>query len=123
MISTIRNTAYSAIGHTKRWLRIIILTTVPVFPVVCCAIMVALQISQKPLLINLENTSQATFAKDGALLRISLTGDEKYRLFTPLSLISPDVISATIKYEDRWFWYHPGVNILSIIRASFDNLT
>jgi len=82
----------------------------------------ALQLSPKPLLLNTENVSQATLAKDGTLLRISLTGDEKYRLFTPLSSISPGVVAATVAYEDRWFWYHPGVNLLSIIRASIHNV-
>lgn len=71
----------------------------------------------KPLLANPENSSRAVLNRDGALVQITLTGDEKYRLWTPLEEISKEAIAATLRYEDRWFWYHPGVNPLSILRA------
>ncbi len=40
----------------------------------------------------------------------------------------PDQVSwlylqALIAYEDRWFYYHPGINPLAICRAFFQNLT
>ncbi|MEN8142870.1 MAG: penicillin-binding protein 1C [Thermodesulfobacteriota bacterium] len=31
-------------------------------------------------------------------------------------------MEALINYEDRWFWYHPGVNPFSLIRASWQML-
>ncbi|OMH34058.1 penicillin-binding protein 1C [Motiliproteus sp. MSK22-1] len=42
----------------------------------------------------------------------------------PISLqqVSPLYLEALLTYEDRWFWYHPGVNPLALIRASFQNL-
>jgi len=77
----------------------------------------------KPLLANRENSSRAVLNRDGGLVQVTLTGDEKYRLWTPLSEISPELIDATIRYEDRWFWYHPGINPFAILRAIGHNLT
>ena len=77
----------------------------------------------KPLLANRENSSRAVLNRDGVLIQVTLTGDEKYRLWTPLTEISPAVIDATISYEDRWFWYHPGINPFAILRAIGHNLT
>lgn len=35
--------------------------------------------------------------------------------------VSPLYIEALLNYEDRWFWSHPGVNPLSIVRAAWQN--
>lgn len=39
-----------------------------------------------------------------------------------LRQVSPQYLTALIHYEDRWFWHHPGVNPVAIIRASWQNL-
>jgi len=57
--------------------------------------------------------------RNGVILRIALTHDEKYRIFTPLENISPHMIEATLLYEDRRFYDHSGVNFLSIFRAMY----
>ena len=62
-------------------------------------------------------------SRDGELLRISLTPDDKYRLYTPLDEISPYVRHATILYEDRFFKYHPGVNPVALARATIDYIS
>ena len=36
--------------------------------------------------------------------------------------ISPDLVKTTLTYEDRYFYEHPGVNPLSLIRASVQSL-
>ncbi|WP_026317653.1 penicillin-binding protein 1C [Algicola sagamiensis] len=36
--------------------------------------------------------------------------------------VSPLYIQALLTYEDRWFWYHPGVNPLSLARATWQNI-
>jgi|APTNR8051073442_1049403.scaffolds.fasta_scaffold02042_11 penicillin-binding protein 1C len=54
---------------------------------------------------------------EGKVLHLTLTQEGRYRLFTPLHDISPDVIEATLWHEDRQFRHHPGVNPLSILRA------
>ena len=65
----------------------------------------------------------AYMSRDGELLRISLTPDDKYRLYTPLDEISPYVRHATILYEDRFFKYHPGVNPVALARATIDYIS
>lgn len=39
-----------------------------------------------------------------------------------LQQVSPLYLDALLTYEDRWFWYHPGVNPFSILRATLQNL-
>lgn len=55
--------------------------------------------------------------RDGNLLRLALTQDHKYRLHTRVADIPPRALEAILAYEDRWFWQHPGVNMLALIRS------
>lgn len=55
--------------------------------------------------------------REGCLLRVTLTRDDKYRIFTPLEKISPRLIAATLRHEDRWFENHAGINPVSSLRA------
>lgn len=61
--------------------------------------------------------SRAYYDRDGDLLRLTLAGDERYRLFTPLGAIAPAMVEATLLYEDRHFHAHPGVNPAALARA------
>lgn len=65
---------------------------------------------------------RAVYAEHHQLLRLSLSQDGKYRLYTPLSSISPELISATLLQEDQYFRYHPGVNPISLMKAVFHTL-
>lgn len=71
----------------------------------------------KPPLLDGVNFSTAVLDRHGTLLRLSLSADEKYRVFTPLDEISGDLKEATLLYEDRHFYRHPGVNPLALVRA------
>jgi penicillin-binding protein 1C len=66
--------------------------------------------------------SQAIYDKDGNLLRAFLSSDEKWRLPCCLSEISPYLKKAVITVEDRFFFYHPGINPWSLIRALYLNV-
>ncbi|MBO4369079.1 MAG: penicillin-binding protein 1C, partial [Desulfovibrio sp.] len=55
--------------------------------------------------------------RKGRILRITVTKDEKYRLYTPLESIPSWALNRVIAYEDKWFWQHPGVNIASLVRS------
>jgi penicillin-binding protein 1C len=61
--------------------------------------------------------STAVYDREGHLLKLTLTQDEKYRLYTPLSQISKQLIEATLLQEDRYFYRHFGVNPLSLCKA------
>ena len=73
-----------------------------------------------PPLLSDTHFGRAYFDRNGKLLRITLSADDKYRLYTPLDKISPDVQRATILYEDKYFKYHIGINPISLIRATIN---
>lgn len=70
-----------------------------------------------PLLSN-TNFGKAYFDSNDNLLRITLSADDKYRLYTPLSEISDHIKNATILYEDKYFKYHIGVNPIALLKAT-----
>ncbi len=61
--------------------------------------------------------SQAVYDRNGKLLRLTLSRDEKYRLWLPLKAISPVLVKATLLHEDKWFRFHPGVSPSALFRA------
>ncbi len=73
----------------------------------------------KPPLLEGTGFSRAVFARDGQLLRLTLAGDQAYRLFTPLSDIPASLKEAVLLHEDRHFYSHLGVNPVSMLRAFF----
>ena len=85
--------------------------------VLAATVWIVAGLQPKPLLVNKEGFSQAVFDRDGHLLRLTLSSDEKYRLWVPLPEIPPAMIEATLLQEDAYFRWHRGVNPLSILRA------
>lgn len=81
-----------------------------------------LALSPKPPLLDGVPFSPLVLDRDGNLLRMGLSGDEKYRVRVRLHEIAPETVRAVLLYEDRHFYGHPGVNPLSLIRASADML-
>ncbi len=60
--------------------------------------------------------------RNGKLLRVTLSADQKFRIWTPLEEISPDLIDATLRYEDKYYARHPGVNPIALARGAADLL-
>lgn len=54
-------------------------------------------------------------------LRAFPDGSGIWRYPITIDQVSPDYINAVLGYEDRWFYYHPGINPFSIIRAAVQN--
>src|SRR5438132_8417093 len=73
----------------------------------------------KPPLLDGISFSQCVRDRDGKLLRITLTSDQKFRVWTSLRDISPELIDATLQYEDKYFARHPGVNPIALLRSGF----
>lgn len=90
-------------------------TTAVAIAMIALGLVVARAVSE-PIL---ETTTFSTRVLDskGRLLRLTLSGDEKYRLFTPLETIPADVVDAVLMHEDRYFRFHPGVNPMALGRA------
>ena len=62
--------------------------------------------------------SKSVWSADGELLRVTLASDEQYRMWTPLQQVSPALVEAILLKEDRWFYWHPGVNPVALGRAA-----
>ncbi len=66
--------------------------------------------------------SKKVFASDGKVLRMALSDDGFWRYDTPSKEISPLLKQSVIAFEDRWFYYHFGINPFAVTRAFFHNL-
>ncbi len=82
-------------------------------------VLMAIRLWPRPSLAQQIPSSQAFLAENGELLRLTLASDEQYRVWTPLADISPQLPKAVLLYEDRWFYWHLGVNPQAVVRAAF----
>uniref|UniRef100_A0A486XW16 peptidoglycan glycosyltransferase n=1 Tax=Rheinheimera sp. BAL341 TaxID=1708203 RepID=A0A486XW16_9GAMM len=93
-----------------RWL------TIALVAPVLLGLMVLL-FSAKPALYANYSQSSAYFAAGGELLSLRLAADQRYRLRVSLDDIAPALQQATLLYEDRQFYQHPGVDVSAVVRA------
>lgn len=70
-----------------------------------------------PQLPKARDTSTLVVARDGTPLRAFADADGVWRYPATLESVSPLYLDALLNYEDRWFWRHPGVNPLALLRA------
>lgn len=92
---------------------------------ICCGVPIGMVLlltafillSPKPPLLQNTPYSTAYYDREGTLLRLSLASDDGYRIYTPLSQISGELITATLTQEDRYFYSHPGINPWSLLRG------
>ncbi len=66
--------------------------------------------------------SQAVFDRNNRLLRITTSADEQYRLFTSLSAMPESLKTGTILYEDKYFYFHPGVNPVALFKGFWTSI-
>lgn len=68
-------------------------------------------------------SSTVVLDSSGEWLRAFTSPDEMWRLpETSLDAISPRFQTAMLTYEDKWFYHHWGVNPVSLVGATIDNL-
>jgi penicillin-binding protein 1C len=86
-----------------------------------CAVVTAIWLAlPKPPLLEGVAFSQCVRDRNGKLLRVTLTTDQKYRVWTSLLNISPALIDATLQFEDKYYRHHPGVNPVALVRSAFN---
>ena len=66
--------------------------------------------------------SKLIYDKDGNIIHAYLSQDEQWRMFIELDEITPEMKNAIIQKEDKYFYYHPGINPLAIVRALYNNV-
>ncbi len=62
------------------------------------------------------------YSREGLLLNCFTAEDRFWRKPAKLSEISPLLIKSVLACEDRWFYYHPGFNPISLVSATVDNV-
>ena len=55
--------------------------------------------------------------EDGVPAHVFLSSDDKWRIATELDEVDPDYLKALVRYEDKRFWWHPGVDPIALARA------
>ncbi len=58
---------------------------------------------------------------EGELLGARIAADEQWR-FPPCDTVPERYATALVQFEDRSFWWHPGVNPVALVRAAVDNI-
>jgi len=68
------------------------------------------------------NVSYSTVVEsaEGELLGARIAADEQWR-FPPCDTVPERYATALVQFEDRAFWWHPGVNPVALVRAAVDN--
>lgn len=79
--------------------------------------LVAIRLFPHPPLSESLSFSKRFYDDNNQLIRMTLADDDRYRLWTPLEEISPDIINGLLLHEDQWFYYHTGFNPFSLSRA------
>lgn len=71
---------------------------------------------------ELNDFGRIIYDRNGRILRAFLNSEEQW-CFTPKSQQVPDKLKiAVLEFEDRFFYYHPGFNIVSIFNALVRNI-
>ncbi|OCH98571.1 penicillin-binding protein 1C [Legionella jamestowniensis] len=99
----------------KRFLKMLSITFVVLF----VSGWALLFFSSKPPLLQGMSFSTAVYDSQHHLLRLTLSHDDKFRLFIPLSQTSPKLIDATLLQEDQYFYWHFGINPLAMLKAGW----
>ncbi len=69
-----------------------------------------------------DNHATTVLARDGTPLRVFADKQGVWRFKSSLDEVSPLYIQALLNYEDRYFYWHPGVNPFAVLRAAVQNL-
>lgn len=76
-----------------------------------------------PLPLPQDDLARVVLAEDGTPLWRFADANGVWRYPVHTSEVSPYYLDALLTYEDRWFYRHPGVNPLALVRATWQNLS
>lgn len=88
-----------------------------------CAVVVLYLISRFIVPVPEFNAPSSTvlFAENGNMIGARIASDEQWR-FPEIEELNDKAVKCLLEYEDQYFYYHPGVNPISIIRAFWVNV-
>ncbi len=90
-------------------------------PLMLCALLWAADLLF-PLPLPEDDLARVVLAEDGTPLWRFADADGVWRYPVSSSQVSPYYLQALLAYEDRWFYQHPGINPLALLRATWQNL-
>jgi penicillin-binding protein 1C len=76
-----------------------------------------------PLPLPQDDQARVVLAADGTPLWRFADADGVWRYPVTPEEVAPEYLQALLTYEDRWFYQHPGVNPLALVRAVWQNLS
>nr|WP_295152328.1 transglycosylase domain-containing protein [uncultured Campylobacter sp.] len=78
-----------------------------------------------PLNLDMLNKqkSRILYDRNGEILNMQISDDQIWRFYAAADEIPPRLKQSAIYFEDRYFYYHFGVNPASILRAAMYNFT
>lgn len=93
------------------------------YAIILCVILivstlVGLFLSPKLPLLEGISFSKAIYDDHHQLLRLTLTEDEKYRFYVPLDAVPAEFKKVILLQEDRYFYWHPGINPIALSKAA-----
>jgi len=68
-----------------------------------------------------DNYSKVIYSSDNEIMHCYLSKDDKWRIEANYDEISGDLAKIIILKEDKYFYYHPGINLFAIARALWSN--
>jgi len=104
-------------SHQSQWRLIIASLLLPLIAFLILNLLYPLPIDKLT-----RDSSTAVYSKNGELLSLYLSDDDFWRIRTEIEDIPQFMQKALIEYEDKWFYYHPGVNPASLVRAFAANI-
>lgn len=81
------------------------------------SVLLLLDLIFPPPLPKQRDTSALVVARDGTPLRAFADADGVWRYPATPETVSPLYLEALLNYEDRWFYRHPGINPVALVRA------
>lgn len=75
-----------------------------------------------PLPLPEDDLARVVLAEDGTPLWRFADANGVWRYPVTSAEVSPLYLDALLTYEDRWFYQHPGVNPLALLRATWQNI-
>lgn len=100
-------------GHMKTGIKIVSIISVLLF----VSASLILFFMPTPTLLGEYTFSKAVYDEEHQLLRLTLSKDDKYRLYTPLNTIPKQLVDATLLQEDQYFRWHAGINPFALVKA------
>ncbi|KPW89911.1 Penicillin-binding protein 1C, partial [Pseudomonas syringae pv. cerasicola] len=76
-----------------------------------------------PLPLPKDDLARVVLAEDGKPLWRFADANGVWRYPVSNEQVSPYYLEALLTYEDRWFYSHPSVNPLALVRATWQNLS